>query len=288
MKDLSEKRRPNESNEAPLEVRDRHYCYDESTPTYYDAGNIILTSEWETLGLIIPSGERFFIRSVQRLASRARNPKLKLQINGFIGQEAMHAKETERSLEPLIRRGFPIRQIQESMEKVISFFEHIVPAKLALAGTAAIEHYTAVLSLWHLSTQYSRQYIASPFREHVQWHGAEELEHKAVAFDLLQEVAPHNYLLRTFGFLVGIMVVWVSFRSIMLKLLKWEGLTHAQIRAERKRARKIRFPLMKLNFPHLLMYLKPGFHPNDLDDGGLSKKILAEQAIGESRILQRS
>jgi predicted metal-dependent hydrolase len=261
-----------------LEVRDRNYNYDELTQPYYDAGNIILTSEWETLGLIIPCGERFFIRSVQRLAPKAKKAELKVQINGFIGQEAMHAKETERSIEPLIKRGFPASQVQAFMERTIAFFERIIPARLALAGTAAIEHHTAVLSLWHLSTQYSRKHIAPPYRQHVEWHGAEELEHKAVAFDLLQEVAPNNYLLRAVGFLLAMMVVWISFLRVRGMILKWEGLTRAQIHQERKKARKIRMSLMSPGLPYLWLYLKPGFHPNDLEDGGLSKKILAEQA----------
>jgi uncharacterized protein len=260
-----------------LQVRDRHHNFDESAAEYYDSGNVVLTHEWNALSLIIPPGERYFIRSVQRLASQAKDPELKVQIRGFIGQEAMHSKETNRSLEPLEKSGFPVRQFQASFERVINFLEHWVPLpKVHLAATAAVEHYTAVLSTWHLGNRYLDRCTPS-IRDMYQWHGAEELEHKAVAFDLLQEVS-RNYYWRFVGYVFGMGITWLAYRKALRMLLKWDGLTRAQIREERRKARKIRIPLMSPGFPHLFTFLKPAFHPSDLDDGVLSKQILAEQA----------
>jgi predicted metal-dependent hydrolase len=73
-------------------------------------------------------------------------------------------------------------------------------------------------------------------------------------------------------------IAWLAYRKALRMLLKWEGLSRVQIQEETRRARKIRIPLFSLGFPRLFTYLKPGFHPNDLDDGGLGKQILAEQA----------
>jgi uncharacterized protein len=237
----------------------------------------VLTHEWNTFAIIIPGGERFFVRSVQRLASRVKDPGLQLQIKGFIGQEAMHAKETDRFLELLERRGFPLRQFETWYAGFHRWLEWWPFPRLFLAGTAGAEHYTAVHAIWHLSNGYCNR-MPPAIRDLWQWHLAEELEHKAVAFDLLQAVAPRNYLLRIAGFVIGMAVVWRANRKALNLLLKTDGLTRAQIREERKRARQIRIPMLSLRFPKLLAYLRPGFHPSDLDDGALSKQILAEQA----------
>ena len=266
-------------NQSAIKVRPRHYTYDdESNFQSYDSGNFVLTAEWNALGLIIPTGERFFIRSVQELASRAIDPELKQKISAFIGQEAMHSKETKRSSEHLKNSGFPVDQFETWFDGLVRRFENSSPLNsLKLAATAGAEHYTAVLSLWHLKDRYCDKFSPS-MRDLNQWHAAEELEHKAVAFDLLQTVSPRNYLLRAFGFIFGMLPLWLGYKKAMRLLLKHTGLTRAQIRAERQRARKIRIPLLSLGFPHLLAYLKPGFHPNDLDDGHLGEQILAEQA----------
>lgn len=262
----------------PIEVRNRRYTYDESADlVHYDSENIVLTHEWNALDLIIPGGEQYFVRSVQRLAAKAKDPGLKSQIKGFIGQEAMHSKETNRSMELLENRGIPVKKFQMWQERVLRWLERLPFPRLHLAGTAAAEHYTTVFSIWHLGNRYCDKFPPA-IRDLCQWHAAEELEHKAVAFDLLQEIAPRNYPLRILGFLISMTVTWLCYRKALRLLLEFEGLSPAQIREERKRARAIRIPLLSLRFPGLLSYLKPGFHPNHLEDGGLGRRILEEQA----------
>jgi uncharacterized protein len=268
----------NQQTRPPLEVRERHHVFSESIPKYFDSGNAVLTAEWNALALSIPVGERFFIRSIQRIASQAKSPGLKLQISGFIGQEAMHARETNRSTELLGKRGFPVQQYQAWYDGVIKFWERWLPfPNVHLASTAAAEHYTTALSIWLLSSHYGGG-LPPAIRDLWTWHCAEELEHKALAFDLLQEVSPCGYLRRVTSYFIPLALVWWSYRKALRLLLKWEGLSRAQIREERKLARKIRIPLFSWRLPHLWDFLKPRFHPNDLDDGGLGKQILAEQA----------
>lgn len=260
-----------------LVVRARHHNFDTPIPRYFDSGNAVLTAERNALQLIIPSGECYFIRSVQRLAHLVKDPDIQQQIKAFVGQEAMHTKETNRALEILKKQGFPVESFTTRFDNFIKKIESLFPAKANLAATAAAEHFTTVFSIWNISSRYADR-LPPPLRDLSYWHGAEELEHKAVAFDLLQTLSPKNYLLRAFGFIVGMSVVWFWYRKALRMLLKHDGLTRAEIREEHRKARKIRIPVLFLGFPNLLRYLRPGFHPNDLDDGGLSKEILAEQA----------
>jgi predicted metal-dependent hydrolase len=231
------------------------------------------------ISIIIPLGEEFFIRTVKNFSSQVKSPELQSNLHGFIGQEAMHSKETNRCNQALHEFGLPIYDLSNWFKKLLHKMEKVAPKKLRLAMTAAAEHYTAVLGLWYLSSEYDN-FVEPPVRNLIQWHAAEEIEHKAVTFDLLKEVSPYNYFLRALGYFLGMGFVWYSFRKILRELLKSQGLTNAQIRAETRAARRKRFSLLNFKFPHLLSYLRPGFHPNDLNDGGLSRKILVHQATG--------
>jgi len=265
---------------TPLVVRERHYTYDESIPKYFDQGNAVLTAEWDALSLIIPSGERFFIRSLQRVVDRIRDPELKLQVQAFCRQEGIHAKETCRFLERLQKRGVPVTQFQTWNEKLVKWWERWLPFPVMhLRSTAALEHYTTILALWYFTSRYGQEHISpSPIRDLLNWHCAEELEHKVVAFDVVKEIAPSGYLGRVVSYMIPLFLDWLAFRKALRLILRHDGLSKAEIRKERKEARRLRISLFSLRFPHLWDFLKPDFHPNDLDDGGLGKKILAEQA----------
>lgn len=262
-----------------LQVRERHYNYPltNKDTLLFDSDNPILTFEWYAFQLLIPPGERFFIRSAQRLAHLAQSPALKKQLKGFIGQEAAHAKETERFLEPLSVMGFPVKKFENWFEGIIHKMEGFFNWPLAkLAVTAGIEHYTTVWAIWHLSCDYVERF-PFPYRDFFQWHAAEELEHKAIAFNLLQELAPRNYILRSLGFIVGMGIVAHAYRRALKFLYQYSGISQIQLKKAHKKARRVRIPLLSWRFPLLWKYLRPGFHPNQIDDGELGKVALARQ-----------
>src|SRR5580698_6480466 len=58
-----------------------------------------------------------------------------------------------------------------------------------VAIVAAIEHYTAILGEWILDTPQLDAIGTDPVMlDMLRWHGAEEVEHKAVAFDLMKHL----------------------------------------------------------------------------------------------------
>ncbi len=52
-----------------------------------------ITHFFNALSLLFPQGELFFMDSVRHYRQRIDDPELKQQIQGFIGQEAMHSRE---------------------------------------------------------------------------------------------------------------------------------------------------------------------------------------------------
>src|SRR6266550_5739062 len=115
-------------------------------PRHWLAGNPAATAISNGVNMLFPHGERFFVRSVHHFADRIKDPELKKQIKAFFGQEGRHARAHDEFNDVLRAHGFEIDQFLERYAAISSWIEARVPAKLNLAGTAASEHFTAILA----------------------------------------------------------------------------------------------------------------------------------------------
>ena len=110
-------------------------------------------------------------------------------------------------------QGFQIDRFLEHYTSISLFIEKRLPAKLNLAGTAAAEHFTAILA----DGAFKRGILDAlhPLMQQLlAWHAAEEIEHKAVAFDVLREV-DDSYALRMAGLayatiMLGMFWAWAT------------------------------------------------------------------------------
>ena len=163
-------------------------------PKHWLGGSAVATHLANGLNLLFPEGERFFVRSVHRYLSRIEDPELREAVRGFSQQEGRHANAHEKYFETLEKQGYRIR----GFLRFYSWFtykvmEDIAPPKLRLAATAAAEHFTATLAKGALGTPLFDQ--ADPtMRALLCWHAVEEIEHKSVAFDVLERVSPDRRL----------------------------------------------------------------------------------------------
>src|SRR5690606_3935794 len=84
-----------------------------------------------------------------------------------------------------------------------------------LALVAAIEHVTAFLGNWVLNAQGLDTCDADPrMLDLVRWHGAEEVEHRAVAYDVYMHV-DGRYARRVRTYLVSSLVLsWLFIRGV--------------------------------------------------------------------------
>jgi predicted metal-dependent hydrolase len=71
---------------------------------------------------------------------------LRAQIKGFFGQEGRHAHAHDRVNAVLRSQGFEIDRFLGRYQRIASWVEAHTPAKLNLAVTAAMEHFTAILA----------------------------------------------------------------------------------------------------------------------------------------------
>ena len=71
-----------------------------------------------------------------------------------------------------------------------------------LADVAALEHFTAILGEWVLNNRGLDYAGADPMMlDLLRWHGAEEVEHRSLVFDVYQNVSG-NYFIRAFSMLM--------------------------------------------------------------------------------------
>jgi predicted metal-dependent hydrolase len=166
-------------------------------PRHWMSNSATATAIANGVNLLFPHGERFFIRSVKHFFDQIHDPALRAAIKGFFGQEGRHAHAHDRFNAILRVQGFEIDRFLTRYKRLSAWLEAHTPPKLNLAVTAAAEHFTAILA----EGAFTRNLLdnaAPEMRELLAWHAAEEIEHKAVAFDVLQRIDP-SYALRMLG-----------------------------------------------------------------------------------------
>jgi hypothetical protein len=224
----------------------------------------------DALSTLFPEGERFFVDSVKALRHHVKDPKLAAEVDGFIGQEAMHGREHRAFNEMLLGKGYQSTvKIERQLKALLGFVRRRLPRRQQLAATCALEHFTAMMAEALLRKEGMRGGMDATMRPLWMWHALEESEHKAVAFDVY-EAAGGGYVRRA-----GVMLVATV---IFFAFTLW---SQAHMLAERKALWKP-WRLVR-GFGHLwiwpgwftrlvpayFQYFKPGFHPNDRDNAAL-------------------
>lgn len=156
--------------------------------------------------LLFPTGERFFVRSLSRFVPQISDEKLKREAKLFMQQETQHAVEHEKFIQNLRDQGYDVDQTLRLVEDVITrFVEKSTSPEFKLSLTAGFEHLTSLLAEIGLSENFFEN--SDPvMRKLFEWHALEEIEHRAVAFDVLQSSNP-SYANRVAGLLAGYLIL---------------------------------------------------------------------------------
>ena len=179
------------------------------------------------INMILPAGEFWFCRLYNKVLPQIQDEKLKQDVQAFIRQEAMHAQAHNSANKEYLRE----RQIdiQRNLDLMDFLFGKLladqpmgltIPKPLAhqwdlfrLGIVATVEHMTCVLGKYALyNTEWQKRGADPAMLDLVKWHGAEEIEHRTVAFDLYRHLGG-GYLARYYLSVVVIAAVlglWVD------------------------------------------------------------------------------
>ncbi len=272
---------PGSRHEIP--VRDPGFAFDASIPRHWLADNPIATHFFNGLNLVFPDGERCFIRAVSDHASEIRDPALREQVSAFFGQEARHAAEHERYFDTLREQGYEIDRFLGRFGRLARLSNRHLPRSLRLAMTAGAEHWTAVFGAQALEDELLLKRAHPTLRNLILWHATEEIEHKAVAFDVFIEAygrGPLGWLLRMVGYGAATVILFGWTIAGTRMLLRQDDLRRNDVdRARRELRTHHRWANLKATLRAAASYLRPGFHPNETDELGLAHARLAEFGI---------
>ncbi len=270
-----------------IEVRKIDWNF-EQLNKYYLGNNSFMSAVFTVLSLAFPEGERFFIRSVNRFKDHADTEKLREEIKAFIAQEAQHGSAHDKLNNAFDELGYNVKPFQDTFENVIfrGLEDNLAPlpflgGKIALAATAAAEHFTATWANIFFKSRLKNN-MPQEMKQLFYWHALEEMEHKNVAFDLMQKV-DDNYFLRTGSMVLVFTVISILVASgVIYFAMTDEEIDLGQFVQEMLRdifdVNEHDYSFTVAMFKAFISYLRPGFHPDD-DETGIetARKLFNEE-----------
>ena len=234
-------------------------------PRYWFAGDPFLTRMFDALSLTFPDGERYFIQSVRLFRDQIQDPDLKQRVADFIRQEAQHGIAHDKMNQIMKDQGMPVDQFIQRLNKVFRFELKYRSPQYNIAMTAAAEHLTALMA----ETFYSHKTTLAEAHPYVRalfaWHAIEEMEHRDVAFDVMQQVGNVPEVTRKMALVLttGLMFGFTLYRANVM--LKCDGFNRTQRLKMNVRGLQWLFgkqgKLRKMQSQYR-DWFKPDFHPS--------------------------
>ena len=257
-----------------------------AVPKHWFGGFAVPTHIANGVNLLFPAGERFFVRSVYHYLDRITDPALRAAIKGFGGQEGRHARAHEDFFETLRAQGYQLDRFLRFYEWLsYTLLERASPAALRLSATAAAEHFTAIMAEG-LTREAAFEQAHPAMRQLLLWHAAEELEHKSVAYDVLQTVSP-SYPLRIAGLAVSTAMLTTMWWAATLMLLRQDRIRPLTAWRRLREIRKQRQtePIFRRVFLRgIRAYLARDFHPDQVDNYHLASVLLDRAAAAAAEL----
>ncbi|QKW06557.1 metal-dependent hydrolase [Streptomyces sp. NA04227] len=265
-----------EHEDLVLTPRDVRFDWS-SVPVHWIPNEPTATHVINVLHMLLPEGERWFVRVFQQAVPLITDDELRERVLGFTGQEAMHASAHQEVLDDLFTaKGVDIGPYLTQIEYL---FNHLLGDRPGLSPTrerefliervaiiAGIEHFTAFLGDWILNAKaLDRRGADAMMLDLLRWHGAEEVEHRSVAYDLLRHLDP-GYVRRARTMIISItalLQLWVrGTRHLLAVDPELGGSVEPSVKLALSAARRGLLPNpVKLGIS-ALRYFSRGYHPS--------------------------
>ena len=251
-------------------------------PRHWLPGNEVVSSLLNAYTILVPANEAFYIRTLNACLPRMPDGALRARCQAFIRQEAQHGVAHKRYWDNLDAQGYAYRGLERAVDRgIFRAMDRVAPLWLRVSLVSCVEHINAYLG-YEFLTQSILADADARVRDLMEWHFAEEIEHRAVAFDLLQAVSPH-YPVRVLGAVMTTTLFYLLLTALAASLLAqdrrlwrmatWGQLVH-HLGAGHGMARR--------TFRHLRDYLRHGFHPSRLlGADALAAAVLARLATAD-------
>jgi predicted metal-dependent hydrolase len=262
-----------------IKVRRPKFKFDKGFKKYYARDNIFMTHFTNTLHILFPEGEKFFIRSIMNFEDKFKDDEtLKAAVKDFVGQEGVHQKLHRDFWKVMESQNIDAKGFREfyhattwgMLEKwFYKTVGHNNASLFTLAVTSALEHFTATYGdTFFKKEDYLKESLPEDMYLLLGWHAAEEIEHKNVSYDVYQKVSG-NYPVRAAAML---------FSTFMLLIYAYGGTAYLTVTDKDLDIKRLPGDLYEFLFKFdmgltelgfykgWIKYFKPDFHPSQDDN----------------------
>lgn len=234
-----------------------------------------------SIHMLLPAGEFWFCRVYNKVLPLITDEKLRDEVQGFIRQEAIHARSHEEALENYLRAH------NVDMERMVKMAHFIFDTLLAdrplnlpdnfifrrLDGwwlkqrvgiIAAVEHFTCVFGRWVVESKaLDAPNIDPAMLDLFRWHGAEEVEHRNVAHDLHEAIGGSVHERQVWALIVfpALIALLAAGSNMMMKqdpAIPFDSFFRRWWRSGKKGT----LPRLDATFAAAIRYFDPNFHPD--------------------------
>lgn len=275
-------------NHEDIKVRRVNFNFEKKNPRFYYKNNPFSTHFINALHIVFPTGERFFVNATLKHKNKIEDEKLKKQVRNFCGQEGIHSSMHERFWNILKENGYEIKGYEKHIDNLL----HKIIAKIEIEGTkinnidlvatVCLEHFTALFGhaiFMHVDT--NKGTVPEDIAELFQWHAAEEIEHKNVAFDVYQTVDKDEYVKRAalMPIVTALLYFYLSIGTLMLIYQDRKYLKLTQLPKQfYEFATGLFSDLHGDMYKEFLKFFKKDFHPSDMNDYYLAENFFKDKS----------
>lgn len=244
------------------------------TPLHWVPDDPFSTHVINVLHLLLPAGERWFLDVVNKARPFVDDEELRATIKPFVQQESWHAWAHTVVLEHLDEHGVDTAPYREMLDKWFSRVMGDHPSwprpmqrwwlNRRLAVVAAIEHFTCVMGKWILENKGLERAGADPVMlDLLRWHGAEEVEHRSLVWDVHNNVSG-SHVQRVTAMLEVTVTLSIWWIAGVRYLTRHDPTLHGvkpRLRDWRRAVRQDRLPGPRTLYGSVPRYLRRGHHP---------------------------
>lgn len=281
-----------DSEAITITPRDVQFDWDE-LPLHYIEGEPIATHITNVMHVTLPEGERAMVQALSDALPLVKDERLRDEMIGFIGQEEIHSTSHEDLHEYLDKHGLDVGPIVGRLSWLV---DHVFNrpglkgrAKHAwlcerLALSAALEHYTAVMGQWVLDAEALDDAVDPMMLDLIRWHGAEEVEHRNVAFDAYMYVDGSYFRRARTGVMASVLLV-VIFAWGTAHLYRNDPTRKQQKFWGRQLISAVRKGLVPSGahfVTEVPVYLRKDFHPSQMGSLDKALRYLAQSPAAQA------
>src|SRR5262249_25500549 len=128
-----------------IEVRNLRFALEGKVPRHWHGGRRGGTAFFDNPSGFFPAGGRFFLAAVRSPRHHPKDPPLAPPGRASCAPQGGHGREHIAYNALLRSQGYPVDRLERRVKLVLAVVTRVLPRRMQLAATCALEHFTALM-----------------------------------------------------------------------------------------------------------------------------------------------